>query len=69
MPNTLYYGDNLHVLRDHIPDESMDLFYLDQPFDSNASSNILFREMSGEESPAQIKAFADIWEWTLEACT
>ena len=66
MPNTLYYGDNLQVLRDHVPDESVDLVYLDPPFNSNASYNVLFREKSGEESPAQIKAFTDTWEWTLE---
>ena len=66
MPNSLYYGDNLQVLRDHIPDESVDLVYLDPPFNSNASYNVLFREKSGEESPAQIKAFTDTWEWTLE---
>ena len=64
--NTLFYGDNLQVLRDHIPDESVDLVYLDPPFNSNASYNVLFREKSGEESPAQIKAFTDTWEWTLE---
>ena len=66
MPNSLFYGDNLQVLRDHIPDESVDLVYLDPPFNSNASYNVLFREKSGEESPAQIKAFTDTWEWTLE---
>ena len=66
MRNTLYYGDNLQVLRDYIPDESVDLVYLDPPFNSNASYNVLFREKSGEESPAQIKAFTDTWEWTLE---
>ena len=66
MPNALFYGDNLQVLRDHIPDESVDLVYLDPPFNSNASYNVLFREKSGEESPAQIKAFTDTWEWTLE---
>ena len=66
MPNTLYYGDNLQVLRDHIPDASVDLVYLDPPFNSNASYNVLFREKSGEDSPAQIKAFTDTWEWTLE---
>ena len=66
MPNTLFYGDNLQVMQDHIPDESVDLVYLDPPFNSNASYNILFREKSGEESPAQIKAFTDTWEWTQE---
>ncbi len=67
MPNTLYYGDNLPVLRDHVPNESVDLVYLDPPFNSNASYNVLFREKSGEESPAQIKAFTDTWEWTQES--
>ena len=66
MPNTLYYGDNLQVLRDHIPDNSVDLVYLDPPFNSNASYNVLFKERTGEESPAQIKAFTDTWEWTQE---
>ena len=66
MTNTLFYGDNLLVLRDHIPDASVDLVYLDPPFNSNASYNVLFREKSGEESPAQIKAFTDTWEWTQE---
>ena len=66
MPNTLYYGDNLQVMRQHVPDESVDLVYLDPPFNSNASYNVLFREKSGEDSPAQIKAFTDTWEWTLE---
>ena len=66
MTNTLYYGDNLDILRQHVPDESVDLVYLDPPFNSNASYNVLFREKSGEDSPAQIKAFTDTWEWTLE---
>ena len=66
MPNTLFYGDNLQVLRDHVPGESVDLVYLDPPFNSNASYNVLFRERTGEESPAQIKAFTDTWEWTQE---
>ena len=67
MTNTLYYGDNLDILRQYVPDESVDLVYLDPPFNSNASYNILFRERSGEESPAQIKAFTDTWEWTQES--
>ncbi len=66
MPNALYYGDNLQVLREHVPAESVDLVYLDPPFNSNASYNVLFREKSGEDSPAQIKAFTDTWEWTQE---
>ena len=67
MPDTLYYGDNLAVMREHVPDESVDLVYLDPPFNSNASYNVLFKEKSGEESPAQIKAFTDTWDWTLES--
>ena len=67
MPNSLYYGDNLGVMREHIPDESVDLVYLDPPFNSNANYNVLFREKTGEESPAQISAFTDTWDWTLES--
>lgn len=67
MPNALYYGDNLPVMREYLDDESVDLVYLDPPFNSHASYNVLFKEQSGEESPAQIKAFTDTWEWTQEA--
>ena len=67
MRNALYYGDNLQVLREHIPDESVDLVYLDPPFNSNASYNVLFKERTGEESPAQIRAFTDTWQWNQEA--
>ena len=64
--NRLFYGDNLDILRDYIADESVDLVYLDPPFNSNATYNVLFRERTGEESPAQIRAFTDTWEWTSE---
>ena len=67
MTNTLYYGDNLDILRQHVPDESVDLVYLDPPFNSNANYNVLFKERTGEASPAQIRAFTDTWEWTQEA--
>ena len=67
MIKILYYGDNLDILRQHVPDESVDLVYLDPPFNSNANYNVLFKEQSGEESPAQIRAFTDTWEWTQEA--
>jgi site-specific DNA-methyltransferase (adenine-specific) len=60
----LYYGDNLTVLRDSIADESVDLNYLDPPFNSNASYNVLFKAPSGEQSAAQIEAFEDTWHWT-----
>jgi site-specific DNA-methyltransferase (adenine-specific) len=62
--NHLYYGDNLHVLREHIAAESVDLVYLDPPFNSNASYNQLFKGPSGNPSAAQIEAFNDTWHWT-----
>jgi DNA modification methylase len=65
--NVLYYGDNLEILRRHIPDESVDLVYLDPPFNSNRSYNILFKQKTGEESQAQIEAFDDTWTWSHEA--
>ncbi|MDE3181490.1 MAG: restriction endonuclease [Acidobacteriota bacterium] len=65
--NTLYFGDNLEVLRTNVPDQSVDLIYLDPPFNSNANYNVLFREKSGEESAAQIHAFEDTWGWGLES--
>ena len=64
---TLYYGDNLDILRNHIADESVDLIYLDPPFNSQADYNILFREETGELSPAQIRAFTDYWHWDQSA--
>ena len=63
MGNHLYYGDNLDVLRQHIKDESVDLIYLDPPFNSNATYNVLFRSPSGDQSQAQIEAFEDTWHW------
>ena len=66
-PNHLYFGDNLDILRKHIADESVDLIYLDPPFNSNATYNVLFRERSGEESAAQITAFDDTWRWSMES--
>ncbi len=67
--NVLYYGDNLEILRnrDHFPDESVDLIYLDPPFNSQASYNVLFREPTGAQSAAQIKAFDDTWHWDTTA--
>ncbi|MDQ2751501.1 MAG: restriction endonuclease [Bacteroidota bacterium] len=61
--NTLYYGDNLKVLRQHIPTESIDLIYLDPPFNSNRNYNVLFKDESGLDSEAQITAFEDTWHW------
>ncbi len=65
--NVLYYGDNLDVLRQHIRDESVDLVYLDPPFNSNASYNVLFAEQDGTRAAAQIHAFEDTWRWDQAA--
>jgi len=65
--NILYFGDNLDILRKHIKDESVDLIYLDPPFNSNATYNILFAEQDGSRAAAQIKAFEDTWEWNEDA--
>jgi DNA modification methylase len=65
--NVLYYGDNLEILRKHIPDESIDLIYLDPPFNSSATYNVLFKEPSGKSSQAQMSAFEDTWHWGLES--
>jgi len=64
--NSLYFGDNLNILRDHIADKSVDLVYLDPPFNSNANYNVLFKESSGKGSSAQITAFDDTWHWSKE---
>jgi len=65
--NLLYYGDNLDVLRRHVKDETVDLVYLDPPFNSNASYNVLFAEQNGSQAAAQIKAFEDTWRWDQAA--
>jgi DNA modification methylase len=65
--NHLYYGDNLDILRRYVKDESVDLVYLDPPFNSSQSYNVLFAEQDGSRSAAQIKAFEDTWEWNIES--
>lgn len=67
MAGDLYYGDNLDVLRRHIPSDSVDLVYLDPPFNSNANYNVLFEARDGSRSAAQIQAFEDTWRWDSEA--
>ena len=67
MKNTLYYGDNLDVLRRHVQDESVDLVYLDPPFNSNADYNVLFAQKDGTAAAAQIQAFEDTWGWDMAA--
>lgn len=64
--NQLYYGDNLEVLR-RFEENHADLIYLDPPFNSNRSYNVLFRHKSGQESQAQIEAFDDTWTWCQES--
>ena len=73
--NRLYYGDNLAVLREHIKDESVDLIYLDPPFNSRQDYNVLFAERTacpersrrGTRSASQIMTFEDTWEWNMDA--
>ena len=62
MTNKLYYGDNLEVLREHIADASVDLIYLDPPFNSNAGYNVLWNT-AGHAADASIEAFDDTWTW------
>jgi site-specific DNA-methyltransferase (adenine-specific) len=61
--NRLYFGDNLTMLREHVKDDSVDLIYLDPPFNSNANYNVLFKERGGAASEAQAEAFRDTWGW------
>ncbi|MBM3474630.1 MAG: site-specific DNA-methyltransferase [Armatimonadetes bacterium] len=66
--NQLYFGDNLDILRrGYIPDASVDLIYLDPPFNSNATYNVLFKEKDGTDSVAQVKGFEDFWHWDMGA--
>jgi adenine specific DNA methylase Mod len=65
--NKLFCGDNLEVLRDYIADESVDLIYLDPPFNSKQDFNVIFRERSGKRSSSQELVFADTWEWSEQA--
>ena len=65
--NQLFYGDNLQVLRESIKDESVDLIYLDPPFNSKRDYNLLFKSPKGQRSEAQITAFEDSWHWAEQA--
>ncbi len=64
--NTLFYGDNLDIMRTYIADESVDLIYLDPPFNSSRNYNVLYKDESGEESQSQILAFEDNWHWSKD---
>ena len=63
MENTLYYGDNLDIMRRYVPDESVDLVYADPPFKSDRNYNVLFQEKDGKRAASQIRAFEDTWTW------
>jgi site-specific DNA-methyltransferase (adenine-specific) len=65
--NKLYFGDNLDILREHIADESIDLIYLDPPFNSKRDYSVLFKTPKGHKSDAQITAFEDSWHWGEQA--
>jgi DNA modification methylase len=67
LKNTLYYGDNLDILRRYVKDKTVDLIYLDPPFNSNANYNVLFVEKNGSKAASQIQAFTDTWTWTQES--
>lgn len=67
--NTLYYGDNLDILRRYVDDESVDLVYLDPPFNSARTYNVLFAEQDGTRAAAQIKVFEDTWRWDTAAAS
>ncbi|MBL8130606.1 MAG: site-specific DNA-methyltransferase, partial [Anaerolineae bacterium] len=68
-PNRLFYGDNLDILRDrsYFPNACVDLIYLDPPFNSARSYNVLFKDETGRSSDAQITAFEDTWHWGEES--
>ena len=67
--STLDEGDNLNSLRGDIKEESVDLVYLDPPFNSNRNYNVLFKDESGLEADSQIMAFEDTWHWKGAAST
>ena len=64
--NTLYYGDNLTIMRDKLMNGSVDLIYLDPPFNSNRNYNLMYRNMTGQPIPEQVEAFCDAWSMTAE---
>ncbi len=67
MKNSLYYGDNLEVLRKHIRDETIDLVYIDPPFNSKRNYNQIYNNIGREEDRAQAQAFVDTWTWDAHA--
>jgi site-specific DNA-methyltransferase (adenine-specific) len=67
MTNKLYYGDNLDILRRYIEDNTIDFIYLDPPFNSNATYNVLFAEQNGSMAKSQMQAFEDYWHWNASS--
>ena len=63
---TLYYGDNLEILQRYLKDETVDLVYLDPPFNSAQNYNAFFHEKDGTDAASQIHAFEDTWHWDIE---
>ncbi len=63
---TLYYGDNLDILRRYLKDETVDLVYLDPPFNSAQNYNAFFHEKDGTDAASQIHACEDTWQWDIE---
>ncbi len=59
----LFLGDNLYILRESIASETVDLVYLDPPFNSAADYNVLFRDQGDHQDSAQVMAFTDTWHW------
>ena len=66
--NQLYFGDNLKILREYVPDASVDLIYLDPPFNSSRNYNLLFKQVKGDSSPVQIMALEETWNWSRLLC-
>lgn len=65
--NKLFYGDNLRMMQEFIPSESVDLVYLDPPFNSKRDYNLLYKTPEGENSASQVEAFKDTWVWGMQA--
>ena len=69
MTGQFYYGDNLPVMQQHITDNSVDLIYLDPPFKSDATYNMLFTGSDGvSQAESPVRAFADTWQWGAPPC-
>lgn len=61
-PNYLYYGDNLTIMKEYIPSNSVNLIYLDPPFNSQRNYNLIYKKLTGQPVPEQEEAFCDAWE-------